>query len=50
MLVPRSSLQKPEPAIPKKAVISEAAPSTMAASTTWPRPEVRASSIAHTIP
>ena len=36
--------------MPKNAVISEAAPSTMAASTTWPCPDVRASSNAHTIP
>ena len=36
--------------IPYTKDMSEAAPSTMAASTTWPRPPERASSRAHTRP
>ena len=50
MLTPRSSFHPPIAIIPCMKVVSTAVPSTMAASTTWPLPDVRASTTPHTMP
>ena len=48
--VPRSSFHNPDAFIDQNMFMSEAAPSTMAVSTTWPRPDCLTSSRAHTSP
>ncbi len=50
MFAPRSSFQMPWAWKAWIIVMSDAAPSTMAASTTWPSPERAASSSAATMP
>ncbi len=49
-MVPGGSLQMPTSRSAWIIVISTAEPSTIAASTTWPSPEERASRIAQTTP